>query len=85
MKSGILVAGLLAVLLLAACTRLTAENYEKLKMGMSYDEVKVLLGPPDECTDMLGVKHCRWGDEKHNISISFAGDKVMIFTAENIR
>jgi hypothetical protein len=85
MKRKILAAGLLAMLLLAACSKLTAKNYEQLKMGMSYDEVKALLGTPDECSDVLGVKQCRWGDEKRYISVSFAGDKVMIFTAENIR
>ena len=72
-------------LLLAACSKLTVENYDKIKVGMPYQEVKQLLGPPAKCGDVLGVKHCTWGDEQRHIDVSFIGDQVVIFTAENIR
>lgn len=76
----------LALLLLAAgCTRLTAANYEKLAMGMSYAEVKVLFGEPTRCSDLLGAKHCVWGDERRNVTVNFLGDQVVLFTAENLR
>ena len=34
------------VLLLAACSKLTLENYDRLKSGMGYQEVKEILGAP---------------------------------------
>lgn len=72
-------------LLAAACSKLTVENYDKLKVGMSYDEVKNILGAPERCSEMLGVKSCTWGDDKRHINVNFVGDQVVIFTAENIR
>ena len=72
-------------LLLAACGKLNVENYDKLKSGMSYEEVKRILGPPAKCSDVLGVKQCSWGDETRHVDVSFIGDQVLIFSAENIR
>ena len=81
-KTGMMIG--LAVLL-AACSKLTVENYDKLKVGMPYTEVKQLLGPPERCSDVLGMKSCTWGDEKRHITVNFIGDQVVIFNAENIR
>jgi len=72
-------------LMLAACTRVTADNYAKIKIGMSFDEVKAVLGGPDRCSDVLGAKSCIWGDESRFIRVNFIGEKVVIFTAENLR
>ena len=72
-------------ILLAACGKLSVENYDKLKIGMPYNEVKQILGPPAQCSDVLGVKSCAWGDDKRYINVNFLGDQVVIFTAENIR
>jgi len=71
--------------LLAACSNLSVENYDKLKVGMSYEEVKQLLGQPAQCNDLLGVKHCRWGDEQRHVDVNFIGGQVLVFSAENIR
>ncbi len=72
-------------LLLTACTPLSVENYNKLKVGMSYDEVKKILGTPAKCSDILGVKHCTWGNEQRHVDVNFVGDQVLIFSAENIQ
>ena len=72
-------------ILLAACGKLSVENYDKLKIGMPYTEVKQILGPPEHCSDVLGVKSCTWGDDKRYINVNFLGDQVIIFNAENIR
>lgn len=72
-------------LLLAACSQLTVENYDKLKIGMPYTDVKRLLGTPARCSDLLGVKSCTWGDDQRYITVNFIGDQVVIFNAENIR
>jgi hypothetical protein len=73
------------VLAIAGCTRLTAENYAKVKVGMSYSEVTSILGTPASCNEAAGVKSCRWGDDKSHATVHFAGEKVMLHSAENIR
>ncbi len=75
----------IVLLALAACSRITAANYDKLKSGQSYDEVKALLGAPDRCDEALTLRSCRWGDDKSSITVSFVGGKAMLFAAENIR
>lgn len=46
---------LAAVALTAAgCSKLTPENYAKLKVGMSYNEVTAILGGPSSCDDTAG-------------------------------
>lgn len=75
----------LTSLLMACSSSLTVEKYDQLKTGMSYEEVKKILGAPTKCSDILGVKHCTWGDEKRHIDVNFLGDQVLIFSAENIR
>jgi hypothetical protein len=46
----VLTMGLLLVLL--GCSKLTLENYNKITMGMEYDEVTQLIGPPAHCDDV---------------------------------
>jgi hypothetical protein len=77
----------IAVLTLAlgACSKLTVENYDKLKVGMSYDEVKTLLGTPEKCSDVLTVKSCTWGDDKRFVQVSFVADQVILFNSSNLR
>jgi hypothetical protein len=70
---------------LAACTKVTADNYAKLKSGMSYEEVRAILGKPNQCSDLLAARSCTWGDEKSYINVSFVGDKAVLFASENIR
>ena len=77
---------LLALLVaLAGCDKLTAENYAKVRVGMAYQEVTAILGPPASCDDTLGFKSCRWGDDERNATVRFVGEKVVLHTAENIR
>ena len=54
------------ILLLAACSKLTKENYEKLEAGMSQKEVNAIIGAADNCNTTLGTVSCIWGDEKGN-------------------
>ncbi len=76
---------LLLVLFLWGCnSKLTQENYNKIGMGMGYDQVVDLIGKPDKCDDVMGIRSCHWGDGKTAVSISFAGDKVLLFSAENL-
>ena len=72
-------------LCLSACSKLTADNYTKIKTGMSSQEVQTLIGRPDRCDDLVGLKTCVWGDDKRNISINFVADRVVLSSAHNIR
>ena len=72
-------------ILLSGCSKLTPENYAKLKPGLTYAEVKSILGEPTRCDDLVGFKSCRWGDESRNITVRFAGDQVVLYSAENVR
>lgn len=79
----VLAMGLMLVLL--GCGQLTLENYNKITMGMSYDEVTQLIGKPDSCNDLMGVRSCQWGNEKRSVNVNFVSGKVMIFSSSNLQ
>lgn len=72
-------------LLLAACSKVNQENYAKLESGMTRAEVETILGSPSECSSALGVSSCLWGDDRSNISIQFAGDRVIVISGQGLR
>jgi hypothetical protein len=61
------------------------ENYGKITVGMGYDEVTQLIGQPDECDDVRGVRNCLWGDEERSIKVSFVGGQVLLFSSHNLK
>lgn len=71
--------------LIFGCSRLTQENYDKLKMGMEYKEVVSLLGKPDNCSNTLVAKNCMWGNEQKNITVSFIGDQIILYSSKSIK
>lgn len=75
-----------SVVLLAACgSRLNLENYNRIKLGQSFEEVKKLIGDPARCDEVLGVRNCVWGDEKQGASVSFMADKAILLSASNLK
>lgn len=74
-----------AVLCLSACSKINQENYARLQVGMPRAEVEALLGAPTECSGALGLGSCNWGDEKTFISVQYAGDKVLLFSAQGLK
>ena len=58
------------------CSKLNQENYEKIQMGMEYEQVVDIIGDPDKCDAALGTKNCVWGDDEKHINITFIGDMV---------
>ena len=74
----------LSLLLLVGCSKLTVENYDRLKVGMSYAEVTALLGKPDECSDAMVVRNCRWGSYTKYATVNFVADKAVLFNAEGL-
>ncbi len=75
----------LMVLLLVGCSKLTMNNYNKLKAGMSYNEVITIIGAPDKCSDLMVMRVCEWGNEKKSINVTFTGDKAIFFTCNGLR
>ena len=74
-----------AALLLTACSKINQENYSKLSVGMSKAEVETLLGSAAECSGAVGLASCNWGDDKSGISVQFAADKVVVFSANGLK
>lgn len=75
--------GLLLALL--GCSKLTLENYGKITVGMDYDQVAQLIGEPERCDDVMGVRNCQWGDDARSVQVSFVGGKVLLFSSRNLR
>jgi len=76
----------LSGLFLAACSsQLSLENYTKLKVGQSYDEVKKIIGEPARCDEMIGIRSCVWGDEQRGAKIGFVAGQVMLLSATNLK
>jgi hypothetical protein len=80
-----LIVALSLLVMLLGCSKLTQENYAKIKTGIEYTEVVKILGKPDSCSEALFVKSCVWGNEQKNITVNFVGDKVILSTSRNIK
>lgn len=71
---------LAALLLLAACSKVTQENFAKILDGMSEAEVHALLGKPGESSNItvLGLSgtSSRWVSNDGMIAVQFVNGKV---------
>ena len=66
-----------SILALAGCSKVNKENYDKIKIGMSYEKVVGVMGKPDTCEEpVLETKSCMWGSSEKQIKIKFVGDIV---------
>ncbi len=85
-RSSILMALLLLAcgLLVLSCSKLTQENYNKIKVGMSYADTVALLGTDHRCDSALGFKNCSWGGGEKVVTIQFLGDKAVLFSAKGL-
>ena len=72
------------MLALLGCGKLTLDNYNKITMGMTYDEVVQLIGKPDNCDDLMGVRSCLWGDDERSVTVNFVSGKVLLFSSSNL-
>jgi len=68
------------LVLLAACSKVTEENYQRVENGMTRDQVTEILGKADvtESTNLAGISTSRseWHGNKGVISIRYIGEKV---------
>ena len=70
---------------IVACSNLTQENYDKLKIGMSFQEVERLLGSGPTCDSVMGMKSCTWGTDDKFVKIQFMADKVVLHAAKGLK
>jgi hypothetical protein len=85
MKSRVVTIVLCGLLLfLGGCSKLNKENYDKLKIGMSYDEVIAIMGNADSCDAVMGAKNCIWGTSTKNITVKFMADNVVFFNSTGL-
>jgi SmpA / OmlA family/Prokaryotic membrane lipoprotein lipid attachment site len=69
-------------LLLAACSKVTEENYAKIQNGMTEQEVYAILGSPtqESSRDLLGVSatSAKWVSGDKVVTVQFVGGKVVL-------
>ncbi|MDD5035007.1 MAG: DUF3862 domain-containing protein [Methylococcaceae bacterium] len=69
---------------ITGCSKVNKENYDKLKVGMSYEEVTQLLGQPEQCQTVVVVKNCTWGKAPKTITVQLVADKVGLFESSGL-
>jgi hypothetical protein len=67
------------------CDNLSQENYDKIKMGMSLQEVEKLLGSSPTCDSAVGMKNCTWGTAEKHIKVQFVADRVALHSAKGLK
>ena len=67
-----------------ACNKVTQENYEKIKVGMAYEEVTDILGKAQECNSAIGMTYCRWESDEKYIKIQFVAQKVVFLSGKGL-
>ena len=79
-------ASLLTLVTLAACQpQVSLDNYNKLQVGQTFEEVQKIVGDPARCDETLGIRSCNWGDDQHGFRVNFALGKVVLLSANNLR
>lgn len=76
---------LLAGMALVACSKVSQENYARLRTGMSPAEIEALLGKPAECDAATNVSSCRWGDDKRSITVQYGRDMVLTYSGKGLK
>ena len=80
LKSGFL--ALFFLLVLAACSKATQDNYNKIEADMSREQVHSILGKPDEVNSnsigSLSFSSENWKGREHTVSIQYANGRVKL-------
>jgi hypothetical protein len=75
-----------ALIVLAACSKVTADNFARIQEGMSEAEVRAVLGSPTESssTTVLGISGTasRWVAGDTVITVRFVNGKVALKNLE---
>lgn len=82
---------LLLILMFAGCSKakeeskINRENYEKIKIGMNYEDVLGIIGKPGKCEEpVIKTKSCTWESSGRQIKIKFVFDKVAWRSSEGL-
>lgn len=75
---------LVPMFILLGCSKINKENYDKLKVGLEYDEVLKILDKPDNCESVLNMKNCIWEESSKTIKIIIVADKVVFLSSQGI-
>ncbi len=80
-RAAFLVSCLVLVFCLGCGSKVNQGNYDKLKQGMTFEEVKSILGAPTTeggggIASLTG-KSCEWKDGDKSIKVVFVNDKSM--------
>jgi hypothetical protein len=75
----------LTVLLLACSRKVSLDQFNRLRTGQSFEEVRQIVGDPASCDEILGLRHCVWGNPEHGIRVGFLGGKVVLLAAHNLQ
>ena len=73
------------LLFLSGCSKLTKENYDKVKTGMYYKDVVQLIGKPEECSDAFGLSSCKWKNGDAVVNISFISNQVTLISGRQLK
>ena len=74
-----------ALMVFTGCSKINQENYDKIEIGMNYDEVAAILGDPTACESVIpGTQSCDWGKEARMINLKFAADHVVFRSAKGL-
>ncbi|AIY65490.1 MULTISPECIES: lipoprotein [Pseudoalteromonas] len=73
-----------ALLTLTACSKVTLENYEKIKVGQNKEEVEAILGGASKCEEKTMHTDCTWGNDSTNIKVTFVGGKVTLYSEKGL-
>ena len=72
----------LGMVLVSCGSKVSQENFDRIKAGMSLEEVKGILGDPTESSGVglgpLSGTSATWKDKDRKISIQFVNGKVTV-------
>lgn len=78
-----LIAASIFAIALTGCSKLSVENYEKLEMGLSKDEVVAIIGTASECSEpVLNSFSCEWKSGEKSVTVKFVGGVVGFYSKE---
>ncbi len=85
--TGIVVA--LMAMVMVACSvqppsRITKENYDQLKFGMTLESVTEILGAPPYHSARLGVQQFTWTDGERHIHAKFIAGRAIYFSSKGL-
>jgi len=88
-RLGVLLLLLAGATLLAGCApqpgTVTLENYDKLKLGMSFDAVVEILGQPQHVKPFMGIQQCTWVSGERHIHAKFMFKRAVYYSSKGLQ